>query len=43
MENNMELKVENFPGGAVAKNLPASARDTGSIPGPKRFRMPWSN
>ena len=24
------------------KNLPASAEDTGSIPGPERLHMPWS-
>ena len=24
-------------------NLPAHARDTGSIPDPGRFYMPWSN
>ena len=31
--------MEDFPGGAVVKNLPASAghaRDVGSIPGPGR-------
>ena len=32
-------KVEDFSGGPVVKNLPADARDTGSIPGPGRFRM----
>ena len=25
----------DFPGGTVVKNLPASAGDTGSIPGPE--------
>ena len=35
--------VENFSGGAVDKNVPASAGDTGSIPGPGRFHMPPSN
>ena len=34
---------EGFPGGAVVKNLPASAGDTGSSPGPGRSHMPWSN
>ena len=34
---------KGFPGGAVVKNLPASARDTGSSPGPGRSNMPWSN
>ena len=33
----------DFPGGAVVKNLPANAGDTGSIPGPGRSHMPWSN
>ena len=33
----------DFPGGAVVKNLPANAGDAGSIPGPGRSHMPWSN
>ena len=33
----------DFPGGTVVKNLPASAGDTGSSPGPGRFHMPQSN
>ena len=32
-----------FPGGAVDKNLPANAGDTGSIPGLGRSHMPRSN
>ena len=32
-----------FPGGTVDKNVPATAGDTGSIPGPGRFHMPRSN
>ena len=32
-----------FPGGILVKNLPASAGDTGSSPGPGRSHMPWSN
>ena len=32
-----------FPGGAVVKNPPANAADTGSSPGPGRSHMPWSN
>ena len=32
-----------FPGVAVVKNLPANAGDTGSIPGPGKSPMPWSN
>jgi len=33
----------DFPGGPVVKNLPANAGDTGSIPGPGKFHMPWGN
>ena len=32
-----------FPGGAVVKNPPAKAGDTGSCPGPGRSHMPRSN
>ena len=30
-------RVRDFPGGAVVKNLPANAGDTGSSPGLGRF------
>ena len=33
----------DFPGGAVVKNLPADAGDTGLNPGPGRCHMPRSN
>ena len=33
----------DFPGGAVVKNLPANSGDMGSIPGPGRSHMLWSN
>ena len=33
----------DFPGGSVVKNLPANAGNTGSIPCPGRFHMPWGN
>ena len=33
----------DFPGGAVVKNPPANAGDTGSSPGTGRSHMPWSN
>ena len=33
----------DFPGGAVVKNPPANAGDMGSIPGPGRSHMLWSN
>ena len=32
-----------FPGGAVVKNPPANAGDTGSSPGPGRSHMLWGN
>ena len=35
--------IENFPGGAVVKNPPAKAGDTGLIPRPGRLHMPLSN
>ena len=37
------LKFRDFPGGAVVKNLPANAGDTGSIPvqGAKIPHGPW--
>ena len=34
---------KDFPGGAVVKNPPANAGDTGSIPGQGRSHMPLSN
>ena len=33
----------DFPGGAVVKNLPASAGEMASIPGPGRSHIPWSS
>ena len=33
----------NFSGGSVIKNLPATAGDMGSIPGPERSHMSESN
>ena len=44
LQAHIVLKVtEDFPGGAVVKNPPANAGDTGSIPGPGRSHMPRSN
>ena len=34
---------KDFPGGAVAKNPPAKAGDTGSSPSLGRSHMSWSN
>ena len=39
----IKIMAEGFPGGAVVKNLPANAGDTGSSPGPGRSHMLWSN
>ena len=36
-------KLGTFPGGAVVKNLPANAGDTGSIPSPGRSHILWNN
>ena len=43
--NFLEYKslLRDFPAGAVVKNPPANAGDTGSRPGPGRSHMPWSN
>ena len=38
-----ESHIPDFPSGTVDRNLPANTGDTGSIPGPGRFHMPWSN
>ena len=35
--------LRGFPGGSVVKNLPFNAGDMGSIPGPGRSHMLWSN
>ena len=39
----MKKVSQGFPGGAVVKNPPASAGDTGSSPGPQRSHMLRSN
>ena len=38
-----KIHLWDFPGGAVVKNPPANAGDTGSSPGPGRSHMPRSN
>ena len=42
-EEALRLMVRDFPGGAVVKNPPANAGDTGSSPGWGRSHMPWSS
>ena len=39
----LRMQDQGFPGGSVVKNLPANAGDMGSIPGPQRSYMSWSN
>ena len=39
----MRRIFRDFPGGAVVKNPPANAEDTGSSPGLERSRRPRSN
>ena len=43
IHRNFCKESEDFPGGAVVKNPPAYAGDTGSSPGPGRSHMPRSN
>ena len=39
----LRRKFLDFPGGAVVKNPPANAGDTGSSPGPGSSHMLWSS
>ena len=41
--NYKQKMGKGFPGGAVVKNPPVNAEDTGSIPGPGRSHIPRSN
>ena len=43
MNEKFKEQIGDFPGGAVVKNPPANAEDTGLSPGPGRSRMPRSN
>ena len=43
VNNIFKKEYRDFPGGAVVKNLPANAGDTGSSPGPGSSHMPQSN
>ena len=42
MHDSLKSRRGDFPGGAVVKNLPANAGDTGSSPGLGRSHMPRS-
>ena len=41
--SSFKANYQDFPGSRVDKNLPANAKDTGSIPGPGRFHVMQSN
>ena len=41
-KNTQKTSERGFPGGAVVKNPPANAGDTGLSPGPGRSHMPRS-
>ena len=43
METAFKVQDGDFPGGAVVRNPPANAGDTGSSPGPGRSPMARSN
>lgn len=36
-------KIPGFPGDSDTKNPPAREEDAGSVPGPGRSHLPWSN
>ena len=42
-EMSFKNEGEDFPGGPEVRNLPASAGNMGSIPGPGRLHLPQSN
>ena len=42
-DQESKSQLWGFPGGAMVKNLPANAGDTGSSPGLGRSHMPQSN
>ena len=42
-DSTLRISLGDFPGGAVVKNPPANAGDTGSISGPGRSHMLQSN
>ena len=39
----LKVSMQDFSGDPVVKNLPASAGDLSSIPGPGRSQMLWIN
>ena len=43
LPSELKLDYMDIPGGAVVKNPPANAGNTGSSPGPGRSHMPQSN
>ena len=43
VKDNYRKRYEDFPGGPVVKNPPATAGDMGLIHGPERSYMPRGN
>ena len=43
MGNCAKNKSRDFPGGPLVGSVPANAGDMGSIAGPERAHVPWSN
>ena len=43
MQRGVLVTDQGFPGGAMVKNPPANAGDTGSSPGAGRSHVPQSN
>ena len=39
LKRKLRQQFQDFPGGPVVKNMPANARDTGSIPGLGGFHV----
>ena len=43
IRNVVKKTTRNFLGHLLVNKLPGNAGDTGSIPGPRRYRMPQGN
>lgn len=41
--SGVNINGKNFPGGPEVKKSPTNPRDTGSIPGPEKLHILWSN
>ena len=43
LDSKQFSKIPGFSGDSDKKNPPAREEDVGSIPGPRRSHLPWSN